>query len=227
MNYWRIVSILGLCAAAGIQGVSVSAQSKPGERVAAPDLAASAALPAEAAASDASSRLVGATTAPLGDLNLIKSRIPELLIDAQKAPYQWPADLSCEKLADQINGLTAILGPDLDVPRQDDTSDWASKGGNAVGDAAVGALQGFTGGIIPFRGWVRKLTGAEQHAKDVVAAVAAGTVRRAYLKGVGQARGCAAPAAPLKSALAMPQAAPASALMDGARPMDKVVPSKN
>lgn len=43
---------------------------------------------------------------------------------------------------------------------------------------------------------MRKLTGAERYAKEVSAAIAAGTIRRAYLKGIGQAAGCAAPAAP-------------------------------
>lgn len=162
--------------------------------------------------------------APLGDLNLVKSQIPEILVEAQKAPYLWPVDASCEKLAEQISKLNLVLGPDLDVPRTGDPSTWVGKGGNAVGDAAVGALQGFTEGIIPFRSWVRKLTGAEQHAKDVVAAVAAGTSRRAYLKGIGQARGCVAPAAPLRSALEMPVAA--SAPVDGADSTGKVVPSK-
>lgn len=51
-------------------------------------------------------------------------------------------------------------------------------------------------GIVPFRGWVRKLSGAERYAKEVAAAITAGTIRRAYLKGLGQAAGCAAPAAP-------------------------------
>jgi hypothetical protein len=49
---------------------------------------------------------------------------------------------------------------------------------------------------VPFRGWVRKLSGAERYSKEVAAAIAAGTVRRAYLKGLGEAKGCAAPAAP-------------------------------
>lgn len=50
--------------------------------------------------------------------------------------------------------------------------------------------------MIPFRGWVRKLTGAERYSRKVSAAIAAGAIRRAYLKGLGQAAGCAAPAAP-------------------------------
>ena len=41
-----------------------------------------------------------------------------------------------------------------------------------------------------------KLSGAERYSREVAAAIAAGTIRRAYLKGVGASTGCAAPAAP-------------------------------
>ena len=47
---------------------------------------------------------------------------------------------------------------------------------------------------------MRKLDGAERHSKEVAAAIAAGSVRRAFLKGVGQTLGCEAPAAPLQAA---------------------------
>jgi hypothetical protein len=50
--------------------------------------------------------------------------------------------------------------------------------------------------VIPFRGWVRKLTGAERHDKLVQSAITAGAVRRAYLKGLGEAKGCNPPATP-------------------------------
>jgi hypothetical protein len=57
-------------------------------------------------------------------------------------------------------------------------------------------LKGAAGSIVPFRGWVRQLTGAERHARAVQTAVAAGRVRRAYLKGLGQMIRCRWPAAP-------------------------------
>ena len=45
-------------------------------------------------------------------------------------------------------------------------------------------------GVIPLRSWVRKLSGAERHSKAVAAAIAAGTMRRPYLKGWARAAGC-------------------------------------
>jgi hypothetical protein len=55
-------------------------------------------------------------------------------------------------------------------------------------------------GLIPFRSWVRKLSGAEKHAKQVSACVAAGTARRAFLKGLATSQHCTLPEmpAPLK-----------------------------
>ena len=58
--------------------------------------------------------------------------------------------------------------------------------------AAVGALQRTAEGVIPFRGWIRKLSGAERHSRQVAAAITAGGVRRAFLKGVRASRSCGA-----------------------------------
>jgi hypothetical protein len=52
---------------------------------------------------------------------------------------------------------------------------------------------------VPFRSWVRQLSGAKQNEKRVKEAIYAGSVRRAFLKGIGGHRGCAAPAAPLRA----------------------------
>jgi hypothetical protein len=57
-------------------------------------------------------------------------------------------------------------------------------------------VRGAAQGIVPYRSWVRKLSGAERYSKEVAAAITAGGVRRSYLKGFGQAGGCPAPAAP-------------------------------
>jgi len=66
----------------------------------------------------------------------------------------------------------------------------------AAEKGAYGLMAGAAEGVIPFRGWVRKLTGAERHDKLVANAIGAGRVRRAYLKGLGEARGCNPPGTP-------------------------------
>ena len=146
-------------------------------------------------------QLQKAAEAPLADLNLVQEKIPAVLEAAVKAPYALPSERNCPALANEVNVLDGALGADLDTPPTAADPGLIERGSNMVGDAANDALQGAAQSVIPFRGWVRKLDGAERHSKEVAAAIAAGSVRRAFLKGVGQTLGCAAPAAPL-SALA-------------------------
>ena len=130
-----------------------------------------------------------AATTPLSDLNVVRAEIPPVLQEAQKAPYAAPADKSCAALAADVQALDAVLGADLDTPSTDKNPSLVERG-------ATDVLRGAAEGVIPFRGWVRKLTGAERYSREVAAAIAAGTIRRAYLKGLGAAAGCSTPAAP-------------------------------
>lgn len=143
-----------------------------------------------------------AVATPLQDVNVVRSKIPGVLLLAQKAPYATPTDRSCTALGSEVRALDVALGSDLDGP--------ATAEPGAVESGAGEVLRGAAESVIPFRTWVRKLSGAERKAREVAAAIAAGTVRRAYLKGLGQAAGCAVPAAPATSA-SSPSAASAPA----------------
>jgi hypothetical protein len=115
-----------------------------------------------------------------------------VLLEAMADPYARPSRRAkCAELIALIEPLDAALGADLDTPSTDE-DDLLEKGR----ESAYGAVAGVTTDAIPFRGWVRKLTGAERHDKLVQAAINAGAVRRAYLKGLGEARGCPPPATP-------------------------------
>jgi hypothetical protein len=142
------------------------------------------------ATQDPGTQITSAATTPLRDLNLVNAPIPEVLRDAQKAPYAAPADTACPALAAQVRALDEVLGPDLDTPPSDTNPGLIERTGSAVGEAATGALRRTAEGAIPFRGWVRKLSGAERYTKQVEAAIAAGTVRRAFLKGLAVAKAC-------------------------------------
>lgn len=133
---------------------------------------------------------------PLNDLNLVRTHIPAVLVEARRNPYALPPDPTCENLAAAVKALDEALGPDLDSPASPSNPGLIERGGGVVGEAATGAVQGAVEEVVPFRSWVRKVTGAERHAREVAASIASGAVRRAYLKGVGQSHGCQAPAAP-------------------------------
>jgi len=162
----------------------------------------------------AQERVGQAVSSPLSDLNLVRADIPVILQVAAKAPYATPEELSCPALIQQVQLLDAVLGADLDKPPTAKDPSLVERGSGAAEDAAFDALRRTAEGVVPFRGWIRKLTGAERYSKEVQAAIAAGTIRRAYLKGLGQAHGCEAPAAPrvpipAAAAAAMPASAAA------------------
>ncbi len=138
-----------------------------------------------------SENLEGVAKAPLRDLNVVRTKIPPMLLDSMADPYKRPPNTSCQELAMLLAPLNEALGADLDAPSIDE-DDLLQKGQKT----ALGVAAGVASSAIPFRGWVRKLSGAERHDATVQAAITAGAVRRAYLKGLGEARGCSPPATP-------------------------------
>ncbi len=148
------------------------------------------ALLLSACASPVVAPVTEAATTPLSDLNLVRASIPPVLTDAQKRPYAVPQDTTCGALAAEVKSLDEVLGPDLDAPSTAANPGLIERGVTLASDEAVGAVRGAAEGVMPYRKWVRKLTGAERYSRDVAAAIAAGTVRRAYLKGQFTARSC-------------------------------------
>jgi len=139
-------------------------------------------------------KLAEAATSPLADLNLVRAKIPPVLLEAKQAPYAVPAGTGCAALVAQVAALDEVLGPDLDAPAGAEQG-LLERGQHLAADQAASALRGAAEGLIPYRGWVRRLTGAERHSRYVASAVAAGGARRAFLKGLGQPQGCTFPVA--------------------------------
>lgn len=152
-----------------------------------------------------------AVIAPLGDLNLVRAKIPDALKEALAAPYAEPPVRECPAIAKRIHALDAALGADLDAPRSANDPSLLERGVDQVGKASINMISDTTTGIVPFRGWVRRLTGAERHSKRVAAAITAGSLRRAYLKGYSRALACPATVASTAQAAASAPASAASA----------------
>jgi len=142
----------------------------------------------------------GALAAPLHDVNLVRTKIPDSLLDAIDAPYARPRPMTCLEIAAEVAPLDDALGPDLDKPATADNPSLLQRGGVLGRDTAADAMRSAVEGLIPYRAWVRKLTGAQQHDRLVTAAITAGAVRRAYLKGLGLSMHCPAPDAPTDAA---------------------------
>ena len=127
-------------------------------------------------------------SAPFKDLNLVKTQVPPVLAALNGYPYGPPTEAGCEALAKEIAALDEVLGSDLDA---------AAVAGKRGRSLAAKTLTQAAHSLVPYRSWVRKLSGAEKRDAQFAAALITGTTRRAYLKGLGSAQGCAPPAAPL------------------------------
>lgn len=125
---------------------------------------------------------------PVRDLNLDGDDIAPVLADL-RSPYEPVQPRNCATIGTQVAALDAALGLDEDVPLPEDDDDTIERIGE-VASSIVGGL------ILPFRGIVRQISGARDRERAVLAAQIRGVARRAYLKGLGQALGCSAPAAP-------------------------------
>ena len=123
---------------------------------------------------------------PLDDLNLTKDPIPPILLQAVEEPYASPPTQECEDIRVEIGDLDAVLGDDYDTAPPADRSDVD----------AGGIVKRIVGWLIPYRGIIREVSGANKHEWEFRQAIAAGLMRRAYLKGLGEARECPYPARP-------------------------------
>jgi hypothetical protein len=138
---------------------------------------------------DANVRDVAMT--PLTDLNLANDPIPELLLAARANPYDDAGLRNCRDVRRLVGELDTVLGTDYDMEAP---ADRAVSPGNIA--------QRILGSFIPFRGIIREVSGANEHERDFREAIAAGMMRRAYIKGRGQGLGCAYPARPATMAQA-------------------------
>ena len=151
-------------------------------------MAACATKPVQTAEQTTRQGVNEAAHAPFEDFNLVRSRIPVVLRDAATDAYARPQPLTCDSLSAELVRLDDALGPDFDVQKEKRSN--MDRSASFAAGAGAKAMKDLTEGWIPMRNWVRYMSGAEQHSKDVQGAISAGQARRAYLKGLAQSEGC-------------------------------------
>ena len=119
---------------------------------------------------------------PIKDIGLMRENPPEVLRDAQKAPYTLAGLKSCGDLKRAIGELDVVLGPDVDAVDE--------QGDALPARLAEAGAKSIVNMLIPFRGLVREASGAAEADRKFRMMVAAGMARRGYLKGVAGNRGC-------------------------------------
>ncbi len=153
---------------------------------------------AGSAAADTYSGLGDAAKAPLRDFNIVRDQIPPILVRAYARPYDQTGLDTCPAIEEQVRQLDLALGPDVDIPQAaTPEQDMFAKGATFAADAALDAVRSATTGVIPVRSWVRRISGANRMEQQAKSVALAGSVRRGYLKAIGQAKGCDWPASPL------------------------------
>lgn len=128
-------------------------------------------------------------TKPLQDMNITRDPVPPILVAAREDPYTLAGLRKCSALQAEVRRLDAVLGDDIDVAQEKTRGE---KRGNTVGNIA----KSIVGSLIPFGGVIREVSGANNNERQWQFALYAGAARRAYLKGVGQQKGCTYPARP-------------------------------
>ena len=128
-------------------------------------------------------------TTPLKAFNVNKTKVPPLLEKTLLNPYALSGTSSCAEIAVSVRALDAVLGVDVDVALRPGHKISATEVSTEAGKAVVGSF-------IPGLGIIRQISGAAAAERHARAAVNGGAVRRGFLKGLGLARGCKAPAAP-------------------------------
>jgi hypothetical protein len=168
--------------------ISMSAElgaKMTGQMIGAAALALALAGPAAAQGMQDDPDIEDVARTPLEDFNIDSDDIPEVLVVAAQDPYASGALGSCNDIVAQIALLDRALGADFDIAEDEERR--LSRGRVA---------QSVVGSFIPFRGIVREVSGANARRNEVNMAITSGMVRRGFLKGLGQQRGCSYPARP-------------------------------
>lgn len=133
-----------------------------------------------------------AVTQPLSDANLRRREIPPELIAIRDDPYAIDGIRTCNEIIAAVTEMDTALGTDFDRVAPEDRGKTERRAARVAG--------GVIGGLIPFRGVIREISGANKADEEYRQAIYAGAVRRGFLKGYGKARRCAPPGRPLTAA---------------------------
>ncbi len=124
---------------------------------------------------------------PLRDVNMIRPEVPLLLRNLQY-PYSTATLADCNAVSHEIGQLDAVLGPESYQPGPN-RNVW-DRSGDFLEEQTIDAAQNTAQDLIPFRSWVRRISGANRAEREALRAVANGQQRRTFLRGYGASLGC-------------------------------------
>ena len=140
-------------------------------------------------ASQMSGAASDAAKQPLRDIGLMKKRIPYALSRIAD-PYAEPSGPGCAWISYELTQLSAALGSEVSVMPVADRSTTSERGSRMAIEAARDMIRSSGSRLLPGRSVIRRLSGAANSDELYRAAAERGMVRRGYLKGLSDARGC-------------------------------------
>jgi len=158
-----------------------------GKMVAVMAVSASVAACSTGRTADTRRGVTDAAYSPLRDVNLLRPEIP-LLLRNLDYPYSTATLANCAAVTAEIGDLDEVLGPESYQPGPN-RNIW-DRSGDFVEEQAIEAAQGTAQDLIPFRSWVRRISGASRAEREALRAVANGQQRRTFLRGYGASLGC-------------------------------------
>jgi len=131
--------------------------------------------------------VANAAYTPLRDVNLMRPEIPLLLRNLQY-PYSTATLTDCNAVTREIGQLDGVLGPESYQPGPN-RNVW-DRSGDFLEEQTIDLAEGTAEDLIPFRSWVRRISGASRAEREALRAVANGQQRRTFLRGYGASLGC-------------------------------------
>jgi hypothetical protein len=133
--------------------------------------------------------VANAAVSPLRDGGVIRPEIPPLLRTLDYPYSTVSLAPGCSAVAYEIGQLDAVLGPESFQPGPD-RNIW-DRSGDFAETQTIEAVQDTANDLIPFRSWVRRISGASAAEREALRAFANGQQRRTFLRGYGASLGCA------------------------------------
>lgn len=143
---------------------------------------------------DLTDSAVAAASQPLRDLGMMREEPPPALARIAD-PYAPPDGEGCAWITHELAALNQALGPDPatgPATAVTENRTLGERGGEAARRAAADAIADAGRGLMPGRGIVRRLSGAEASETRMREAVSKGQARRAFLRGLAAAQSCPA-----------------------------------
>ena len=130
-----------------------------------------------------------AAVQPFRDIGIVRRKVPAALARISD-PYAPPSGETCQWISYEIQQLDEALKGEVATNAGSDNRSIQAKGGAMAKSGATEAVRGVGSMLVPQRGLIRMLSGASKADRLYEEAEQRGMVRRGYLRGLADSKGC-------------------------------------